>query len=107
MRFQKRIKLLPGLTLNLSKRGVSTSIGVTGARMTFGHGQKRTTVGLPGTGLSHTVVQKKAPQRVEAETAIASSTPQPASLPALKPAPGAVSFGRTLGRLVARIFGGR
>lgn len=53
MRFQKRIKILPGITLNLSRKGVSTSLGATGARVTYGHGQKRTTVGLPGTGISH------------------------------------------------------
>jgi hypothetical protein len=55
-RFQKRIKLLPGLTLNLSKKGVSTSLGVTGARVTYGHGRRRTTVGLPGSGLSNTSI---------------------------------------------------
>lgn len=56
-RFQKRIKIVPGLTLNLSKKGVSTSIGVRGARVTFGHNQTRTTVGVPGTGLSHTSIK--------------------------------------------------
>ena len=55
-RFQKRIKVLPGATLNLSKKGVSTSVGVTGARVTYGHGQKRTMIGLPGTGISHTQI---------------------------------------------------
>lgn len=56
-RFQKRIKLMPGVTLNLSKSGVSTSIGTTGARYTVGNGKRRATVGLPGTGLSYTQVQ--------------------------------------------------
>lgn len=59
-RFQKRIKIIPGITLNLSKKGFSTSFGVTGARATLGHGQTRTTLGLPGTGLSHTTVRKNA-----------------------------------------------
>ena len=57
-RFQKRIKLGKFLTFNLSRKGVSTSIGVTGARVTYGHGQKRTTLGLEGTGLSHTSIEK-------------------------------------------------
>lgn len=57
-RFQKRIKLLPGITINLSKSGVSTSFGVTGARVTYGHGRKRVTTGIPGTGISHTTVTK-------------------------------------------------
>ena len=55
-RFQKRIKLFPGITVNVSKSGLSTSVGTRGARVTLGHGKKRTTVGLPGTGLSHTSV---------------------------------------------------
>jgi hypothetical protein len=57
-RFQKRLRIMPGLTLNLSKRGVSASIGTRGARVTYGHGQKRTTVGLPGSGLSYTATEK-------------------------------------------------
>lgn len=56
-KFQKRIKILPGITINLSKRGISTSVGVKGARITMGHGKTRTTVGIPGTGISHTQVQ--------------------------------------------------
>lgn len=71
-RFQKRIKLLPGVTVNLSRRGVSTSLGITGARVTYGHGQKRTTVGLPGTGISHTSIETSK-QRAQA-------APEPANL---------------------------
>jgi hypothetical protein len=43
--------------LNLSRSGVSTSIGVKGAHVTVGHGQTRTTVGIPGSGLSYTHVE--------------------------------------------------
>lgn len=57
MRFQKRIKILPGISINLSKSGVSTSIGPRGAKVTLGHGKQRTTIGAPGTGLSHTEVR--------------------------------------------------
>lgn len=59
--FQKRIKVLPGVTLNLSKKGVSTSVGIKGARATVGHGQTRLTAGLPGSGLSHTEVRSNTP----------------------------------------------
>jgi Protein of unknown function (DUF4236) len=55
-KFQKRIKLMPGITFNLSKKGVSTSFGKTGARITLGHGQTRITTGLPGSGISHTSI---------------------------------------------------
>jgi len=34
VRFFKRIRLFPGVTLNLSKRGVSISTGIKGAHVT-------------------------------------------------------------------------
>lgn len=37
VRFQRRIRLLPGVTLNIGKTGVSVTIGVRGARWTIGH----------------------------------------------------------------------
>ena len=53
-RFWRRIKLAPGVTLNLSKSGGSLSFGPRGAKFTIGPKGKRTTVGLPGTGLFYT-----------------------------------------------------
>lgn len=53
-RFRKSFKLLPGVRVNLSKSGVSTSFGGKGLTTTIGHGKQRTTVGLPGSGLSYT-----------------------------------------------------
>lgn len=58
LRFQKKVKILPGVTLNFSKRGVSTTVGTRGFRTTIGHGKTTTTVGIPGTGLSYTTVEK-------------------------------------------------
>gem|GEM_PF-5227109 len=57
-RFRRTVKILPGIRLNLSRSGVSTSIGVRGAHVTLGHGKVRTTVGLPGSGLSYSHVEK-------------------------------------------------
>jgi hypothetical protein len=52
-RFRRRVKLLPGLHLNLSKGGVSLTAGVPGANVNIGrHGVSRT-LGAPGTGLHH------------------------------------------------------
>ena len=52
LRCHWRIKLLPGLYLNLSKTSLSLSFGIPGLRYCFGpRGERRTTVGLPGTGL--------------------------------------------------------
>jgi Protein of unknown function (DUF4236) len=56
-RFRRRINLLPGVRLNLSKSGVSASVGLRGAWLTIGHGKTRETIGLPGTGVSYTEQQ--------------------------------------------------
>jgi uncharacterized protein DUF4236 len=52
LRFRRRFRVAPGITLNLSKSGLSTSIGVRGAHVTFGRRGRRATIGLPGSGLS-------------------------------------------------------
>ncbi len=51
-RFQKRIKIAPGVRLNVSKSGVSTSLGGRGGTVNLSSKGVRTTVGIPGTGLS-------------------------------------------------------
>lgn len=53
-RFFRRVRLAPGLTLNLSKRGGSLSLGPRGAKVTAGTSGVRRTVSLPGTGLWYT-----------------------------------------------------
>ncbi|MGH9429640.1 MAG: DUF4236 domain-containing protein, partial [Terriglobia bacterium] len=53
-RFFRRITLIPGVTLNLSKGGGSLSLGPRGAKVTVGTSGGRATVGVPGTGLSYT-----------------------------------------------------
>ena len=56
VRFQKRIKILPGVTINLSKSGVSTSLGGHGATVNVGtSGQRTFSLSIPGTGLSYRV----------------------------------------------------
>jgi hypothetical protein len=56
-RFYRRIKLFRGVRINVSRSGISTSIGVRGAHVTVGHGKVRETVGLPGSGISYTHVE--------------------------------------------------
>ena len=53
-RLFRRIKIAPGITINLSKSGLSASAGMRGARVTLGPRGVRRTVGIPGTGLSYT-----------------------------------------------------
>lgn len=52
-RFRKSVRVLPGVRLNLSTRGASTSIGGRGATLNIGRKGARATVGPPGTGLSY------------------------------------------------------
>ena len=52
-RFQKRISLLPGIRLNLSKSGASVTVGRTGLSVNLGKDGATGNVGIPGTGLSY------------------------------------------------------
>ena len=49
--FRKRIKIAPGIHLNLSKGGVSTSIGPKGAKISIGKNGTYLNTSIPGTGL--------------------------------------------------------
>ena len=50
-RFYRRVRVFPGLSVNLSRSGPSLSVGVRGAHVTFGRRGIRRTVGIPGTGI--------------------------------------------------------
>ena len=52
-RFQKRISLLPGIRLNLSKSGASLTVGKSGLSVNLGKNGATGNVGIPGTGLSY------------------------------------------------------
>ncbi len=54
-RFWRRIRLAPGVTLNLSKSSASLSFGPQGAKYTISPHGNRVTAGIPGTGLFYTV----------------------------------------------------
>ena len=50
--FRRRIKIIPGVRLNISKSGLSASVGVSGASVTFGgRGGTYANLGIPGTGI--------------------------------------------------------
>src|SRR6266576_2491210 len=57
-RFWRRIKILPGVRLNVGKKGASVSLGPRGSKLTFGKKGVRSTFGLPGTGLFVTDYRK-------------------------------------------------
>ena len=71
-RFFKRIKIAPGISLNLSKSGGSFSFGPKGAKLTIGPKGVRKTVGIPGTGIYHTETTKK--RKAEKNISPATST---------------------------------
>jgi len=53
LRFQKRITLFKGLTINLSKTGASVSVGPRGAKLNIRGDIVTGSVGLPGSGISY------------------------------------------------------
>lgn len=62
-RFQKRIRIAPGLRLNVSKRGLGISMGTRGARLSVGPRGVRTSVGIPGSGLYYVQQQSTGGRR--------------------------------------------
>ncbi|HCW08890.1 MAG TPA: DUF4236 domain-containing protein [Cytophagales bacterium] len=50
--YRRRIKIIPGVHLNFSKNGISTSIGVKGASVTFGKKGTYLNTSVPGFGIS-------------------------------------------------------
>lgn len=51
MRFRRKAKLFPGVYLNFSKTGISTTIGVPGASVNLGKQGAYLNTGIPGTGI--------------------------------------------------------
>jgi hypothetical protein len=52
-RFQRRKKILPGVTLNLGKRSAGVSVGPRGAKLSAGTRGIGATLWLLGTGLAY------------------------------------------------------
>jgi len=50
MKFRKRVKLFPGVNINLSQAGISTTIGVKGASVNIGKKGMYLNTNIPGTG---------------------------------------------------------
>ena len=69
IRFRRSFKLLPGVKLNVSRHGISTSVGRKGMHLTFNKYGVRQAVGLPGTGLSETgyLVKEKRSEEAAAD----------------------------------------
>ncbi|MBC6437349.1 MAG: DUF4236 domain-containing protein [Rhodobacteraceae bacterium] len=108
-RFFTRKTLFPGVTLNLSRSGPSISFCPRGLRHTIGPRGRRTTVGLPGTGLHYTTLHgKKCRTQRDNNTGgePANPAPPPAPPPAVDPAAGQAEEDRVFLRAVVAFQGG-
>lgn len=83
-RFFNRVRIAPGLTLNLSKTGASLSAGPRGAKFTVGTSGTRATVGLPGSGLFYTISNPVGKARAAMGNGGSGSGGGAASIPASK-----------------------
>jgi len=52
-RYRHTVRVLPGMHLNLSQRGVSTTLGRAGLSLNVGPRGLRPSVGIPGTGIGY------------------------------------------------------
>lgn len=49
--YRKRVKLMPGVNINLSKKGASVTVGTRGASVNIGKSGIYQNLGIPGTGI--------------------------------------------------------
>ena len=69
VRIRKTFTLFPGVKVNLSKGGMSISVGRKGFTLNFSKHGVRQTTGLPGSGISHTsYLFKSEDEKKERET---------------------------------------
>lgn len=95
LRFRRSVRLFPGVRLNFSLSGVSTTIGVRGASVTVGPRGTHVNAGIPGSGLSYRT--PIAPPRVSHPTSSTSrnvgfmspqgNLPEPNATPTSGPTP--------------------
>ena len=84
-RLWRRVRIAPGVTINLSKSGPSVSVGPHGARLTVGRRGVRQTIGIPGTGFFAT--RQLGSPRTPGLTTDADAADLPASDPATEDLP--------------------
>ncbi len=90
LRFRRTVKVFPGVKLNISRSGVSASIGVPGATLNVGPNGSRFTAGIPGTGLSYQHRFKSPAPPQAPQVALPPATPRlpvPTPSPSLAPPP--------------------
>jgi len=58
LRFRKCVSIVPGIRVNLSRKGISVSLGTKGVTANLSKDGIRNTVSIPGSGLSYSRYQK-------------------------------------------------
>ncbi|SFQ97363.1 DUF4236 domain-containing protein [Poseidonocella sedimentorum] len=86
LRLRRRVQVLPGIKLNFSKSGISTTIGPRGASVNIGRRGLYANLGIPGTGLSYRrkLKQKSAPAKGRSTTNATVANRAHPSMPALQ-----------------------
>lgn len=84
LRFRQSFTLFPGVRLNVSRSGISTSIGVPGATLNLSARGARATVGIPGSGLSYSADLFPSPPRGSPEP-VGAGPPYGSEPPSLSP----------------------
>lgn len=95
-RFRKSFKIMPGVRINLSKSGTSLSLGGKGLTHNISSKGSRTTIGLPGTGLSYTSYSKSNSNTGNSQGNQNFSQQSPISTPAVTKVSRQSSFSRNL-----------
>lgn len=72
IRFWKRIKIFPGVYLNIGKGSISISFGPKGVKYTIGTKGKRFSAGIPGTGIYY--VDQKSKTKAKSKKNVKSKT---------------------------------
>lgn len=75
LRIRKSFKIAPGIRLNVSKSGISTSVGGKGFTTNISKKGTRVTAGIPGTGISSSKLYKS--QKTASAAPQLVSTPKP------------------------------
>jgi len=102
-RVRKSIKIAPGVRLNVSSKSVGLSAGVRGARVSVNSsGRVTRTVGIPGTGVSHTTSSRAGSQRAKsmARQSPAVKAPKPPKPKKVKPGLSAPAWEKQLFKLL-------
>jgi tetratricopeptide (TPR) repeat protein len=93
-RLRRSIKIMPGVRMTVSARGLGLSMGVPGARMSVNtHGRVTRSVGIPGSGVSYVKTSSRGGPRSAPQPSRANALPMPpprpvTAAPALRSKPG-------------------